>query len=181
MQKQLKRFVNQTKSTMYYHIQDFLNDRKAEEGNTVKIFNLITEEAKGQKINPNVRTLERLAWHIAETLPEMGSAAGLFDAGLASHGPTPPTMQDIISVYLQNSAKLMEAVQAKWKDADLGDELPMYGRSWNKGLVLTVINGHEAHHRSQMTVVMRMLGLPVTGIYGPAKEEWALMGMPAME
>ena len=38
----------------------------------------------------------------------------------------------------------------------------------------------EAHHRGQMTVLMRQAGLTVPGIYGPAQEEWAAMGMPTL-
>jgi hypothetical protein len=30
-------------------------------------------------------------------------------------------------------------------------------------------------------VLMRQAGLSVPGVYGPAREEWAAMGMPAME
>ena len=39
---------------------------------------------------------------------------------------------------------------------------------------------HQTHHRGQMTVLMRQAGLRVPGIYGPAKEEWAAFGAPAM-
>ena len=55
----------------------------------------------------------------------------------------------------------------------------MYGEHWSKGTVLRVLINHQSHHRGQMTVIMRMLGLPVPGIYGPSKEEWVEMGMNA--
>src|SRR5437868_5777223 len=100
---------------MYHHIQDFLNDRKVEESNTLKIFNLITDDAINQKIHPNVRTLGRLAWHITETLPEMGTAAELFDSGYDPNAPIPATMEEIIADYKQNSEKFGETVVAKWK------------------------------------------------------------------
>ena len=31
-----------------------------------------------------------------------------------------------------------------------------------------------------MTVLMRQAGVPVPGMYGPSKEEWAAMGLPPM-
>ncbi len=37
---------------------------------------------------------------------------------------------------------------------------------------------HQTHHRGQMTVLMRQAGLPVAGMYGPTKEDWAKYGMP---
>ena len=43
--------------------------------------------------------------------------------------------------------------------------------------VLISLVRHQAHHRAQMTVLMRQAGLAVPGIYGPAREEWAAMGM----
>jgi uncharacterized damage-inducible protein DinB len=55
----------------------------------------------------------------------------------------------------------------------------MYGMTWTKGTVLVSLITHQAHHRGQMTVLMRQAGLKVPGVYGPAREEWAAMGMPA--
>jgi uncharacterized damage-inducible protein DinB len=56
----------------------------------------------------------------------------------------------------------------------------MYGETWKRGLTLFYLLMHQAHHRGQMTVLMRQAGLPVIGIYGPAKEEWAAQGLPEM-
>jgi uncharacterized damage-inducible protein DinB len=41
------------------------------------------------------------------------------------------------------------------------------------------VAGHQAHHRGQMTVLMRQAGLTVPGVYGPAREERAQWGTPA--
>lgn len=40
-----------------------------------------------------------------------------------------------------------------------------------KGHVLTSLELHQAHHRGQMTVLMRLLNNPIVGIYGPTREE----------
>ena len=42
---------------------------------------------------------------------------------------------------------------------------------------LQVLVVHQAHHRGQMTVLMRQAGLTVPGVYGPAREEWTTYGM----
>jgi hypothetical protein len=55
----------------------------------------------------------------------------------------------------------------------------MYGDTWTRGMVLEALIRHEAHHRGQMTVLMRQAGLVVPGCYGPAREEWAQWGMEA--
>lgn len=166
---------------MYHRVTDFIADWQALTGLTVQIFANITDETKQIKIHENVRTLERLAWHITHTISEMGTRAGLFNADALEHLPIPGTMAGITDTYQDYSAKLIGAVQTRWTDGALNEEVEMYGESWTKGTVLSVLLGHEAHHRSQMTVIMRMVGLPVPGLYGPSKEEWEQMGIPAME
>ena len=166
---------------MYRHVQDFINDWKDEEGYTLKVFSVITEEAKLQKINHNVRSLDRLAWHITQSITEMGTAAGLFESDALADSETPATLAEIIEVYQKYNVIFAQTLRSKWTDSSLDEEVAMYGQTWAKGKVLSVIIGHEAHHRSQMTTIMRVLGLPVPGIYGPSQEEWAAMGVPAME
>ncbi len=165
---------------MYRDIQDFVTDWQHESANTVKTFSGITEETKAVKINPSIRSLERLAWHIIETITEMGTKAGLFDENPLEHQAAPATIAELTAVYKLYSQRLTEAVQQRWTNENLTEEVPMYGENWSKGTVLSVLISHEAHHRSQMTIIMRMVGLPVPGLYGPSQEEWAAMGMPAM-
>lgn len=166
---------------MYRHISDFIEDWQLLTGHTVTIFNQISEETKQIKIHENVRSLERLAWHITHTISEMGTRAGIFDTDDLENEPTPATMAQITATYQKYAQLLIEAVQLRWTDEQLNDEVDMYGQSWTKRTVLSVIVGHEAHHRSQMTVIMRMVGLPVPGLFGPSKEEWEQMGLPAMD
>lgn len=166
---------------MYRSIEDFLTERKEEESNTIKLFSNLTEESKSVKIHENVRSLERLAWHITQTLTEMGKNAGLFENDLLHELPIPATLAELIDIYVDYNTLLMRTVRLKWTDSNLDDLVNMYGEQWKKGKVLSVLIAHESHHRSQMTVIMRMLGLNVPGIYGPSKEEWESMGMPSME
>lgn len=57
----------------------------------------------------------------------------------------------------------------------------MYDETWERVLTLFYLIAHQSHHRGQLTVLMRKAGLPVPGVYGPAREEWAAMGAPAMQ
>jgi len=56
----------------------------------------------------------------------------------------------------------------------------MYGMTWKRGNTLNALIYHQAHHRGQVTVLMRQAGVPIVGVYGPAKEEWEAMGMTAL-
>lgn len=166
---------------MYHAVEEFLNDWKEEQENTVKVFSRITEETKGIKIHEHVRSLERLAWHITQTLTEMGTRAGLFERDELENHIIPGTFNEIIQTYQKYAELFGKAVNGKWTDSTLEDPVDMYGESWKKGKILSVLISHEGHHRSQMSIVMRMVGLPVPGIYGPSREEWQAMGMPAMD
>jgi len=76
---------------------------------------------------------------------------------------------------------LLSKIKESWNDETLFVEDDMYGENWKRGTTLAVIINHQIHHRAQLTVVMRLLGLKVPGIYGPAKEEWKDLGMTVEE
>lgn len=164
---------------MYRSINDFISDWKYETESTVKIFSSVTESTRIKHIHENVRSLERLSWHLTQTITEMGHRAGLFSSDLLELTPVPETAASIVEIYIDYSEQIAKSVNLKWTDSSLTDQVEMYGERWSKGTVLRVLINHQSHHRGQMTVIMRMLGLPVPGIYGPSKEEWVEIGMNA--
>ncbi len=164
---------------MYRSITDFITDWQYEREATLKIMNLLTDETVNKTIHENVRSLERLAWHLTQTMTEMGHKAGLFDTDLLEQVPTPGSAVAMAACYQDYSERLAKAVHTRWTDSRLEDQVEMYGDSWTKGTVLRILINHQSHHRGQMTVIMRLLGLPVPGLYGPSKEEWAEFGMEA--
>lgn len=166
---------------MYRTINDFLTDWKSEVENTLKIFRALTDDSLTPKVHPDVRSLGRLAWHITQTLTEMPARVGLFDHDILENSPCPQTVAEIINTYTEYTKLLAEAVKQNWTDDNLIEVVEIYGEHWTKGFVLTVLVTHQIHHRAQMTVVMRQLGIKVPGTFGPAKEEWAAWGMPAAE
>jgi len=61
----------------------------------------------------------------------------------------------------------------------MNETIEFIGQTIPNGSLLLFLLQHQSHHRGQMTVLMRQAGLPVPGIYGPAKEEWAQFGLQA--
>lgn len=167
------------KLTMYRSIEDFIKDWETESAGSVKIFSSLTENTRKTLIHPDVRSLERLSWHLTQTITEMGNRAGLFNEDELEHKEIPANLSAIVETYSKFSDALVKAVRSKWTDSSLTDKVEMYGEAWEKGKVLRVLTTHQTHHRGQMTVIMRMLGLPVAGLYGPSKEEWAEFGIIA--
>lgn len=166
---------------MFRTVADFTRAWQGESANTLKMMQALTDASLAQKVSPEGRSLGRLAWHIVQTLGEMGGHAGLTIDGANEKTPQPASAAAIAGAYQQGAAALGNAVIAAWKDADLPVEIDMYGEKWTRAMTLRALIQHEVHHRGQMTVLMRQAGLMVPGIYGPAREEWAAYGMPTQE
>jgi uncharacterized damage-inducible protein DinB len=146
-----------------------------ESESTLKLLEQLTDASLAQAVTPGGRSLGRLANHLIETLTEMPQRMGL---GIQEEHAAYATAADIVSNYMRCSDQLLSAINAKWTDANLDDTADMYGEQWTHYFSLGVLVLHQAHHRGQMTVLMRQAGLAVPGIYGPSKEEWEQMGVP---
>lgn len=166
---------------MFRRIDDFVADWTEESASTGKILRALTDASLSQRVTPTGRSIGRLAWHITQTLPEMGGHAGLRVLGPAEDAPPPASAAAIVDEYEKAARSLAAAVRATWTDEDLPVEIDLYGQRWTRAKTLAVFIRHEVHHRGQITVLMRQAGLVVPGVAGPAREEWAQWGMPAPE
>jgi uncharacterized damage-inducible protein DinB len=162
---------------MFRRVSDFAAAWEREREGTLRILRAIDDPSLAQAIGSDHRTLGRLAWHLTTTLTEMMERTGLRIGGASHDAPAPPSAADIVRAYESASRAVLEQVVARWSDAALEVEDDMYGSRWPRGLTLQALVTHQAHHRGQMTVLMRQAGLPVPGVYGPAREEWSRMGM----
>ncbi|HCY75284.1 MAG TPA: hypothetical protein DHV28_05140 [Ignavibacteriales bacterium] len=166
---------------MYRKLEDFINDWAIESESTIKILNNLTDESLTKKVDENIRTAGRLAWHITTSIGEMAYRTGLHFKTVDENSTIPKTAKEIVDAYKEASENLFNRVKSNWDDESLLIEDDMYGEMWKRGTTLGVIITHQIHHRAQLTVVMRLLGLKVPGVYGPAKEEWVNYGMAAQE
>jgi uncharacterized damage-inducible protein DinB len=166
---------------MYSSVKTFVSDWKHESEATLKLLNILTDESLKQKVWAEGRTLGFLAWHITLSVGEMMTKIGLNPDCPPEDAKMPPKAEDIKNTYEKASVSLISELESKLKDEMLNDDVSAYGQTWKKGVILKMLNGHQIHHRGQMTVLMRQAGLKVPGVYGPAKEEWAAYGMPAQE
>jgi uncharacterized damage-inducible protein DinB len=166
---------------MFRHIQDFKEAFQYESTTTLKVLKNIPNSALNDKPYDHIRSIQRLVWHITITLGEMLGKAGLTIDCPDEHSSPLNDMDAIYKVYETAAKSVLDQVEKQWIDSDLTDEVEMYGEKWKKGIVLTVLIKHEAHHRGQLTTLMRLNNLLVPGIYGPSKEEWAVWNMTAPE
>jgi uncharacterized damage-inducible protein DinB len=165
---------------MLRKIEDFQKDWAYEAEATGKLLNALTDESLGQKVSPDGRDLGFLAWHLTQTLGEMLGLVGLTIDAPRHDAPRPDSAAEIAAAYEKTAKSVAGEVPANWTDETLLKTDEMYGETWERGTTLFYLIAHQAHHRGQMTVLMRQAGLPVPGVYGPSKEEWAAYGAPAM-
>ena len=166
---------------MLRKIEDFQKDWEYEAESTGKILSALTDESLSQKVTPDGRSLGFLGWHLTQTLGEMLGLVGLTIDAPGFDKECPTSASEIADAYTKAAMSVSDEVAKNWTDETLLQTDNMYGDTWARGLTLFYLIAHQAHHRGQMTVLMRQAGVPVPGVYGPAKEEWAAMGAPAMQ
>ncbi|MCC6930742.1 MAG: hypothetical protein IT359_17260 [Gemmatimonadaceae bacterium] len=162
---------------MFNTIDSFLASWHHESDDTQRVLDGLTDASLATSAAADGRTIGRLAWHIAQTIPEMMSRTGLHLSGVGEHEPVPASAAAIAAGYRAVAASLAEQLRATWTDATLQQKDMMYGEEWTRAHTLAALVMHQAHHRGQLTILMRIAGLRVPGIYGPAREDWSQMGM----
>jgi uncharacterized damage-inducible protein DinB len=170
---------------MYRRLDDFRSHFQEEITDTLKVLRAIPDSAAAQAVAQAHRDLRRLACHLVESLVSLPMEVGLkvdgpaLDSSLLHTGSTPKAMSEIADLYERTAMSLLTELKA-WTDADLLREDTLFGQVvWARGSTLLALELHQAHHRGQMTVLMRQAGLRVPEFYGPVLESFAAMGVPA--
>jgi uncharacterized damage-inducible protein DinB len=158
-------------------VDEFVSDYAEDCEGAQKLFDALTDESLSTSVADGHRTLGQIAWHIVQSVPEMLHTAGVNVDTSVMQQPVPTSASEIAAAYRRVTDEGCRAVREQWDDAELARERDMYGMQWSGHKVLLCLLGHEAHHRGQMSVLMRQAGLVPYGVYGPHKEAWASMGM----
>jgi len=164
---------------MFRKVDDFIGNYSEHLKNVAKLMSTITDESLAQEVAPGHRNLGQIAWHIAQSIPEMTNRTGLSVSGPAESDPVPAFARAIAEAYESSANSLLDEVKSKWDDSTLEIVDDMYGMKWQRGVTLSILISHDLLHGGEMTVLMRQAGLRVHGLCGPSKEEWAEYGMEA--
>ncbi len=160
---------------MFTDVSKLISVYEQERANTLKLLDGLTDESLDKPHIENIRTLGRAAWHIVTTYPEMCALIGITIDKPGEKDPIPEKASEIADAY-RTATEAMFRTLKTWSDDDLQKEDDLYGETWPRGKSLWVFLIHEIHHRAQMTILMRLAGLPVPGLYGPSREEWGAYG-----
>lgn len=164
---------------MFTTVSNSVAELQKESAVTQQLLDLLTDASLSQGHAEGFRNLGQLAWHLVHNDKSFLLGLGLtFDAPSANAQP-PAQAAVIAEAYRSTTQGIIAAVESQLTDARLAETVTVFGQQWTVGQAIYSALKHEIHHRGQLTILMRLAGLPVIGAYGPAKEQWEQFGRPA--
>ena len=124
-------------------------------------------------------SLGQIAGHVAElpSFARMILELDEYDFASGQWKPAKPaTTAEVLALFDETSAKLRAAVAAAGDESLAGTWTLRHGAhvivTGNRAaLARTMGINHILHHRSQLGVYLRLLDVPVPGLYGPSADE----------
>ena len=157
----------------------FMAELKHESALTKKILERVPLDKKEWKPHERSMTLGRLATHIAQTPHWISDIYHIddFDFATRSFQPIVAASSDELMKIFQDTLDTALADLEKMSDEDfskkwivrVGDKV-MYDTP-KKVAMRGWAYSHLIHHRGQLSVYLRLLDVPVPGMYGPSADE----------
>jgi len=159
-----------------------LPEFEQEMANTRKLLERVPEARAAWRPHDKSRSLGELAVHLAGIVGWMASTMSQDSFDLAPPGgrrdppPTWVSRADTLRLFDQNvglaRAALLKnddaAYQRPWSLKRGGQTLMTIPRAT---VVRRFLFSHSIHHRGQLTVYLRLLGVPLPPLYGPTADE----------
>jgi len=159
-------------------VDEILQELEQEARTTRRVLERVPEDQLGWKPHEKARTLGQLATHIA-VVP--GAIAQLATAPSPVQAPqfTDPTFKsraEILAAFEQSieTAKIVltaiddATLASTWRLMQGERELIAIPRA---AVLRTIMLNHWYHHRGELTVYLRALGVPIPSVYGPSADE----------
>ncbi len=158
-------------------IDGLLQELEDEAMTTRRVLERVPGDQLAWRPHEKARTLGELALHVA-TVP--GAVAELAATSPAEAprftDPRPSSASELIPALEESIAKAKHAlagmddaaVLATWRLMADGRELFAVPRI---AFLRSVMLNHWYHHRGQLTIYLRALGVPIPSIYGPSADE----------
>jgi uncharacterized damage-inducible protein DinB len=158
-------------------IDDLLQELEQEAKTTRRVLERVPDEKLNWRPHPKARTLGELALHVA-TVP--GGVAELASESPAQVRPfsdsSPQTAAEILPAFDESVAKAKTVLSglddapltATWRLMQGDRELLAIPRI---AFIRSIMLNHWYHHRGQLTVYLKELGIPIPSIYGPSADE----------
>lgn len=146
---------------------------------TRRVLERVPDEHLGWRPDPKAMTLGQLAWHVA-TIPGgitgLARSDSLEAAGVDFEPQMPKSAEEILPAFeasLERARDFLrgftdEQAGAPWRLTEHGREIFTIPKA---ALIRTLMFNHWYHHRGQLAVYYRCVGVPVPAIYGRSADE----------
>ena len=158
-------------------VDSILMEMDQEAQTTKRVLERIPEDKLAWIPHPKSFSLGQLALHIASVPGSVTTAAvpDRMEAPSFSQ-PEPKSRQEVLETFAKSLESAKDTLK-KMDDARLNStwSLTKNGKVLMSapriGFIRSILMNHNYHHRGQLSVYVRMLGVPVPSIYGPSADE----------
>jgi uncharacterized damage-inducible protein DinB len=158
-------------------IDGMLQELEQEAVTTRRVLERVPDGQLGWRPHAKARTLGELAWHVA-TVPggvaEIAAQSGMQAPDFIDSSPK--SASELVPALDQSIARARN-VLGGMNDAALGEMWRMMKGDREifavprAALLRSIMLNHWYHHRGQLTVYLRELGVAVPSVYGPSADE----------
>jgi uncharacterized damage-inducible protein DinB len=137
----------------------------------------IPQDKLGWKPDPKSMSIGQLGLHIAQSSAGVSAFVGHDSVEMPDFGfPEPATVEEIVAAFDAGTAQvranlwdISDAAMAGSISFTAGGEAVMtFPRG---GFARDIVLNHLFHHRGQLSVYLRLLGVPVPSSFGPTADE----------
>lgn len=154
------------------------SDFQHELDSTRKVLERVPDDKLTWKPHDKSMSLGELADHVAR-LPwflEIGVRQDEYDMANWVRPPAPSNRAEILNTFAERSAAALEAIKDVTTESlgkpwtlRMGDQV--FFTIPRMSVLRTFAISHIVHHRAQLTVYLRLLNVPIPGLYGPSADE----------
>jgi uncharacterized damage-inducible protein DinB len=160
-------------------IDGMLRELEEEAVTTRRVLERVPDNRLGWRPHPKARTLGELALHVALVpggVAQLVASPSPAQAPQFRQDPSPASTTELLPALDQSIATAKQvlggmddgALTATWRLTNGERELFATTRA---AMLRSVMLNHWYHHRGQLTVYLRELGVPIPSIYGPSADE----------
>ncbi|TCJ19265.1 hypothetical protein EPD60_02275 [Flaviaesturariibacter flavus] len=159
--------------------QSLLPELKHEAASTRKMLERVPFDKWSWKPHEKSMSLGDLATHVADLVNWTAFTIGTDEINWAEfkyNPPVPNSTEDLVAIAQKNEDASIAAMEAA-SDAQLMQPWTMrngeavFFTMPRVAVIRTFAMNHLVHHRGQLSVYLRLLGVPVPGMYGPTADE----------
>ena len=158
----------------------FINEIKHEAAGTRKVLERVPLDKLSWKPHDKSTDLQRLAKHVASIYSWVSRALTTDEMDFAKGRPAPvpdfKTTEELLAILDNNVAQAIKDLEAAAPETfmqmwTMREGEKIYLTIPKAAVIRNMALNHAVHHRGQLSVYLRLLNVPLPGLYGPTADE----------